>query len=193
MASRAPHAGWEDKRLVSACLRGDEEAWGALVEKYKNLVYAIALRYGAPPADAADLFQAVWVDAYSELGKLRKKGSVRSWLISVTRNKCYHWKQRERQVAMRMSGGGEELEADPRLAVDPVEIADLERDQLVREALATLPPRCRELVRMLFYEDPPRPYRQVAESLGLAIGSIGFIRGRCLQKLQKSLESREIS
>ena len=185
---RGPHPGWDDERLVSACLKDDERAWGALVDKYKNLIYAIALRYGVPPSDAADVFQAVWVDAYSQLAKLRNKGSVRPWLSSVTRNKCYHWKQKERRLASRLAPNSDQLEGDPRLAVDPVAIEDLERDQLVRDAITSLPPRCQELVRLLFSQDPPVPYREVAERLGLAIGSIGFIRGRCLQKLQRALE-----
>ena len=94
---RGPHPGWEDQRLVSECLRGSEAAWGALVDKYKNLVYAVALKGGLPPDEAADVFQAVWVDAYEELARLRKKGSVRSWLITITRHKCYHWRHKRQR------------------------------------------------------------------------------------------------
>jgi len=51
-----------------------------------------------------------------------------------------------------------------------------------------LSPRCERMVRMLFFENPPRPYQEVARELDLATGSIGFIRGRCLEKLKKQLE-----
>jgi hypothetical protein len=44
------------------------------------------------------------------------------------------------------------------------------------------------LVRLLFYEQPPLPYAEVARKLGLATGSIGFTRGRCLERLHKILE-----
>jgi len=40
---------------------------------------------------------------------------------------------------------------------------------------------------MLFFEQPPVPYNELAKRLGLATGSIGFIRGRCLDRLQKIL------
>jgi DNA-directed RNA polymerase specialized sigma24 family protein len=43
---------------------------------------------------------------------------------------------------------------------------------------------------MLFFEHPPRPYEEVASSLGLAVGSIGFIRGRCLKKLRDLLTEK---
>ena len=65
---------------------------------------------------------------------------------------------------------------------------ELEREQLVRQAIDRLPTRCRSLVEMLFYEPPKTPYAEVARRLGLAQGSIGFIRSRCLKRLQRNLE-----
>ena len=67
-------------------------------------------------------------------------------------------------------------------------LEELEQEQIVRDALASLTPRCREMIRLLFYEHPPLPYKEVAKRLGLATGSIGFIRGRCLKRLAKALE-----
>jgi DNA-directed RNA polymerase specialized sigma24 family protein len=61
-------------------------------------------------------------------------------------------------------------------------------EQMLRDAVASLPERCRQLVGMLFFETPPRPYQEVAAALGLATGSIGFIRGRCLTRLRRQLE-----
>ena len=43
---------------------------------------------------------------------------------------------------------------------------------------------------MLFFETPARPYDEIAKELGLATGSIGFIRGRCLAQLRKQLEKK---
>jgi len=40
---------------------------------------------------------------------------------------------------------------------------------------------------MLFYDEPVRPYQEIAATLGLAVGSIGFIRQRCLERLRKRL------
>jgi DNA-directed RNA polymerase specialized sigma24 family protein len=53
-----------------------------------------------------------------------------------------------------------------------------------------VPPRCRELIRMLFFEIPAVSYEEVAKRLGLATGSIGFIRMRCLSRVRKRLEER---
>jgi RNA polymerase sigma factor (sigma-70 family) len=180
---------WDDGRLVQACRDGDQEAWSVLIHRYRRLIYSIPARYGAQPADAADIFQAVCLELYAELPRLRKVESLRSWLISVTAHQAFHWKQRVLKRAIRE---GTELEADtsPADAPVPAEILEVaEREQVLRDAVRGLPPRCREMIRMLFYEDPPLSYADVARRLGLATGSIGFIRGRCLKKLERVLSS----
>ena len=68
----------------------------------------------------------------------------------MTRHKCYHWRQKRQREAIRKSGIAN-LESDDRLAVEPVSLDEMERDQLVREAIFTLPERCRELIQLLFY------------------------------------------
>ena len=64
----------------------------------------------------------------------------------------------------------------------------LERQQLLRQAMNELSSRCRQMIELLFLQDPPIPYADVASRLGLAVGSIGFIRKRCLTKLKTALE-----
>jgi DNA-directed RNA polymerase specialized sigma24 family protein len=71
---------------------------------------------------------------------------------------------------------------------EPRALAGCEKEQLLRNALRTLSDRCRRLVEMLFFETPPRPYGEIAKSLTLATGSIGFIRARCLDRLRKKME-----
>jgi len=175
-----------DRDLVDACLAGDQRAWAALIAKYKNLIHSVPLRYGATREDAADIFQAVCVELFHELPRLRKTDNLRSWLLTVAAHQSFHWKQRQRRRQTREVEG---LETDDLPAVLPPEIAaELERQQLVREAILRLPPRCQEMMRLLFWEEPPLSYAEVARRLGLATGSIGFIRGRCLVRLEKELE-----
>ena len=183
---REPERTWSDEELVRECLQGNEQAWGALVDKYRNLVYSVPVKYRMPPEDAADVFQAVWTDLFSELPRLRSAGALRSWLITVAGHKCYQWKRKE---SFRNHGSTSGLElADPQTTF--VEWRqEVEREQMLRDALEELPERCREMVRLLFYQQPPLPYKEVADRLGLAEGSIGFIRGRCLKKLRTALEN----
>lgn len=176
---------WSDTRLVGACLDGDEQAWATLIAKYKNLIYSIPLKYGAPPQDAADIFQTVCLELFSELPRLRRAEAVRSWIIKVTSHQSYHWKRKLRRLAEDELTPIDEEELAADLPPDLMEA--IERAQLLREAVAALPPRCQEIIRLLFYQAEPIAYRDLAARLGLATGSIGFIRGRCLQRLERAL------
>ena len=181
-----PDSAWSDARLIRACLRGNEQAWSALIAKYKNLIYSIPMKDGASPEDAADIFQSVCLELFSELPRLRKPAALRSWLITVTVHQSFHWK---RKVRRRAEDELTDLEAE-KLRMDPSSdlIELVAREQMLREAVTRLPARCQELIRLLFYQQPQSSYREVAERLGLATGSIGFIRGRCLKRLQRTLE-----
>ena len=80
----------------------------------------------------------------------------------------------------------------PEASVDAeaeLSLREVEEEQLLREARAGLSSQCQELIRMLFYEEPSRPYQQVAASLGLATGSIGFLRQKCLDRLKDRLDA----
>jgi RNA polymerase sigma factor (sigma-70 family) len=160
-----------------------------LVDRYKNLIYSIPIRYGLPPQDAADIFQAVCFDLFNELARLRDAEALQGWLMRVTSNKCYHWKRQQAPSSGELEEAGlEEIQGDSPIAADV--IADLEREQLVRDSIEMLPARCRQMITLLFFEQPPQPYNEVAEKLGLARGSIGFIRGRCLKRLKRILQDK---
>lgn len=174
----------EDEWLVQECLQGNQQAWEKLIDRYKRLIYSIPFKYGATPEDAADIFQAVCIELFNSLSKVRNVQSLRSWLITVTIHQSLHWK-RKRSNALELDAM--EPETIEEIAVAPEVLESLQQEQALREAIRQLPPRCAELLRLLFLEQPPLPYTEVAQHLGLATGSIGFIRGRCLDKLRKIL------
>lgn len=176
-----------DRRLLVACREGDEEAWSALVDRYRNLIFSVPIKFGLCRDDAADIFQAVCVDLLAELPRLRDPEALPKWLLRVAAHKCIRWKQR-----LARDGGAPDASATEALpasesAVPEAMLHAVERDQALRVAIAGLPPRCRRMIEMLFFEQPPRSYRHVATELGLAAGSIGFIRMRCLERLRTSL------
>ena len=175
-----------DPELVDRCLRGDQDAWSALLHKYKNLIYSVPLKYGASRDDAADIYQGVALELFNELPRLREVGALTGWLITVTVRKCFRWKQAQQ---CRAEDDLEDLDQLAEDAMVPPELLEeLEREQMVRQGVAELPERCQQMIRLLFYENPPRSYQEVAKALGLAPDSIGFIRGRCLKRLQQVLE-----
>ena len=188
---REGKAAWSDERLVAACRKGNQQAWAALVDKYKNLIFSIPIKLGLYD-DAADIFQSVCLDLLNDLPRLREPRALPKWLMQTCYHKCLQARRRaEKNVPLSEEDGEFRTDGDvPSTLPDDI-LVQLEKEQMVRNAVSELSPRCERMVRMLFFEMPPRPYEEIAKELGIATGSIGFIRGRCLTKLKQQLENME--
>lgn len=184
-------ASWSDARLVRECLRGNQDAWSALIDKYKNLVYSIPIKRGFPEPDAADVFQRVCLLLLADLENLRDPKALPMWLIRVTSNECSRW-HRQEWLQSRAEPTFEAQRAPSEPGPDEL-LRQLVEEQGLREALRSLPPRCQQLIQMLFFENEARSYQEVASSLGLATGSIGFIRAKCLERLRRRLEAMDFA
>jgi RNA polymerase sigma factor (sigma-70 family) len=184
-ATKKPAAAWNDARLVRECLSGSEQAWSLLIEKYRALIYSIPVKYGLPPQEAADVFQATCVELLTRLPQLREPAALPKWLMQVAHHQCYRWKRQSQRMVSR--------DAEPDLpepetpAIAEALVQQTQEEQMLREATAVLGPKCRRLIELLFFETPSRPYRDVASELGLAVGSIGFTRQKCIDRLRRKL------
>uniref|UniRef100_Q022J0 RNA polymerase, sigma-24 subunit, ECF subfamily n=1 Tax=Solibacter usitatus (strain Ellin6076) TaxID=234267 RepID=Q022J0_SOLUE len=183
--SSAADVSWTDSQLVTECLSGNECAWTALIDKYKNLIFSIPIRRGFSRSDATDIFQEVAAQLLSELTRIRKPEALAAWLIQVTSNRCTRWQT----LASREGGGTDEVLASSinRETAENL-VLEAEREQALRSAVQLATPQCRQLIRMLFFENPPLPYQEVAAGLGIVTGSIGFVRRKCLDRLRSHLE-----
>lgn len=178
-----------DSQLIEACLAGNETAWAALIDRYSRLIYTIPLRFGFSKIIADEVFQETCLILLEGLATLQDRQRIRSWLMTVARRACL---QRIRQPAP--------IETDT--LPETVQVVDstieeellrLEQKHLVQQALANLSARDQQLLRALFFEEPRRPYEEIAQALGVSVGSIGPLRARCLQRLQQEIIKLEDS
>jgi len=163
---REGRTSWPDDRLVAESLEGNQQAWSTLVDKYKNLIFSIPIKLGLYE-DAADIFQAVCLDLLTGLPRLRKPRALPKWLMQTCYHKCLQCRRRaEKHVPLGVEDGETSLTNGSLSTLPDDMLVQLEKEQIV------------------FFETPPRPYEEIAQELGIATGSIGFIRGRCLGKLK---------
>lgn len=170
-----------DADLVEGCLRGHQDSWSELIRRYKQLVHSIIRQYDVAPEDALDIFQAVCLELYTALPHLRHVRAMPKWIITITSHQCLRWKQQRRRDSAPAA-------EEPLKAEIAPEVERMEQQQIVRRALDQLSHRCQEMIHLLFFQQPPLSYMQAAARLGLAVGSIGFIRGRCLKRMRSELE-----
>jgi RNA polymerase sigma factor (sigma-70 family) len=183
---KKPAAAWDDTRLVKECLSGNEEAWSLLIDKYKALIYSIPVKYRLSQQEAADVFQATCMELLVRMPQLREPRALPKWLMQVAHHECYRLKRLNQNVVSRDAEPDLPEPETPAIAESLVQ--QTQEEQMLREAMTALTPQCRRLVELLFFEIPSRPYTEVAAELGLAVGSIGFTRQKCIERLRRQLE-----
>lgn len=177
IASQSP-----DADLVERVRKGDGAAWNALIEHYAPLVMSVVRRHRLGPADTEDVTQSVWLQLVDDIEALREPEALPGWLETTTRRECL----RVERTSERAAG------VDFRGLVEPLGLDTETQNATVRDALEQLPERCRQLL-LLLVEDPPLSYSEISRSLGIAIGSLGPQRARCLARLRALLDEANAS
>lgn len=172
--------------LVRAARGGDESAWNQLVTRYMPLVRSVIARHRLMIGDAGDVNQTVWLRLVEHLEGIRDPGALPGWIATTTRHECLRvLAARKRALAVDPATFAEvERAQDDIEAVEDLLVRD-ERHQALREGLAQLPQKRRELLLLLLV-DPPLSYDDISKRLGIPIGSIGPTRARCLDQLRKT-------
>jgi RNA polymerase sigma factor (sigma-70 family) len=179
--------------LVHRATAGDSTAWDAIVAEYGGLVRSVARGCRLGEAQTADAVQTTWLLLVEHLGSIRDPERLAGWLRTTARRVC---------LGMLREAGREEPTDSCDQHGDPVEdrwgatdeagpeLSAVRRDHevLVRRAVATLPPRHRQLIDLLV-ASPPVSYRQISSGLGIPVGSIGPTRARALARLRAALET----
>jgi RNA polymerase sigma factor (sigma-70 family) len=161
-----------DTELVEASRRGEHGAFGRLVAKYQDVVWAVSYSSTRDRALGDDVTQDTFIAAWRQLDQLRDAATVRPWLCGIARNLARRARRRTRR---------EHLVDVPDAVVDgtPFEhTAAAEAEAVVRDALARVPDRYREVL-VLYYREG-RSLHEVAHSLALSEANVlqRLARGR---------------
>ena len=169
--------------LVMRARKGEQQAWDALIERFAPLVWSICRRYQLSGADASDVAQTVWMRLVEQLDKIRDPAALPGWLAATARHECCRaLRQARRSHPAGFVPDAEDI-PDQRNGMAEDELLAAERHAALREAFADLPTSGQQLIALLIV-DPPLPYAEISARLGIAVGSIGPTRGRCLDKLR---------
>jgi RNA polymerase sigma factor (sigma-70 family) len=171
--------------LVMRAIRGDKQAWDALVERYMPLVWSICCQHQLDNDDARDVSQTVWLRLAGQLRTLRDPAALAGWLAAATRQEC----DRTRRTAPEPYGPAHVPDTahlpSRRTAVAEQELLSAERHAKLREAFAHLPPQCQRLIGMLI-QDPPVPDAEIGAKLGIPARRIKRDCHSCLEKLRRN-------
>lgn len=180
----APLSSLADARIVAIARDGDREAFVALFQQFAPRLKSYLIRMGAPPALAEELAQEAMVTVWRKAHLFDpSRASASTWIFRIARNLRLDLARRER------TAGG--FEPDLTDAPDPPQTpegAELlrQRDEQVRRALTQLSAEQLHVLQLSFFED--RPHAQIAEALGLPLGTVKSRIRLALGRLRGALE-----
>lgn len=171
--------------LVTRAATGDQEAWNEIVERYAPLVWSICQRYPLDRPDVDDVGQSVWLLLVENVGGLRQPAALPGWIATTTHHECLRVLRAVQRHDHAALPALDQLPPDPDAVMVEDQVVAAERDARLRAALAQLPRSCRKLLSLLM-QDPRLNYQEISATLGMAVGSIGPLRARCLSRLRES-------
>jgi RNA polymerase sigma-70 factor, ECF subfamily len=149
-----------DLRLVQRFRAGEQRAFDELVRRYQRPIFHLCMRYLRNQADAKDVAQRTFVKVFQSLESFRAESSFRTWLYRIAINMSLnHIRDHRREQPAEIRD-----EALTRRATGPQRIISGEDADLLREAIAELPPKQRTVLELRVYDE--LSFREVAELVG---------------------------
>jgi RNA polymerase sigma-70 factor (ECF subfamily) len=165
-----------DRALLELHREGDPDAFGEIVRRHRDRMWAVALRTLGDPEEAADAVQDALVSAYRAAAGFRGDAAITTWLHRIVVNACL---DRARRKSIRRTVPLPEQETDEdrtgrdlAISEDPTEDADLSMD--VAAALATLPMDQRAALVLVDLQG--YPVEEAGKILGVPTGTV---KSRC--------------
>ncbi|WUV19878.1 sigma-70 family RNA polymerase sigma factor [Streptomyces sp. NBC_01485] len=180
--------------LVQSAVDGDAAAWKALVDGLSPLVWSVVRAHRLSDADGHEVYQTVWFRFAQHLGRIREPHKAGSWLASTARNECLKVIKALRRLTptddpQLLDRASEDRTPEQSVLDSEEAAAQSERVRFLWQEFEALGERCRQLLRVLIASPPPS-YQEVSAALGIAVGSIGPMRQRCLRRLRARLDAR---
>ena len=169
--------------LISRARGGDREAFGALVEQYRDNVYRLAYRMCGNAYVADEAAQEAFVAAWRALPNFRGDAKFSTWLYRLTTNAAIDVMRREKRHQTVGDGEMVDLADDADSPQETVERT--EQQEAVQKALSTLSEEYREVLLLRYMEE--LDYAEIAEVLQLPSGTVKSRINRAKAALKAAL------
>jgi RNA polymerase sigma-70 factor (ECF subfamily) len=182
----------DEKDLVARCREGNDDAWGELVDRFGQKVYAIAYHFTLKREDAEELSQEIFLKLFENLHRYDGGFPLVAWVLSVSRNLCIdRYRRRKREKSFRFVSD-DAVTALLKSDDDPASMAlKKERTQMLFSALAEVP---EDLAEILILRDlNGLAYDDIGKALELPEGTVKSRLFRARAEVARKIRERHES
>jgi RNA polymerase sigma-70 factor (ECF subfamily) len=174
-----------DQGLIERFRAGERPAFDALVRRYQQPIYYLALRYLKNEADASDATQQTFVKVFKSLQRFRGASTFRTWIYRIAINLCLnHLRDKRREQPSEIAEDA--LTTTP---TGPQRLIDDEQTKRLREAISELPPKQRMVLELRIYDE--LKFREVAELINCSENAAKVNFHHAVTRLRVLLEKPE--
>jgi RNA polymerase sigma-70 factor, ECF subfamily len=174
-----------EHELVERCRRGDEDAFRELVNRYKDLVFALIARTAPDRSRAEDLAQDVFLRVHRGLPYFRGEALLSTWIYRIVVNVCVQEQQGRRPPTESLDDNWSD--AHRATSGRDRQFSDLELRDRLDKAIARLPANYRLLVAAHYLQGVR--YEDLAEAMALPLGTVKTQLHRAKRQLRRLLEN----
>jgi RNA polymerase sigma-70 factor, ECF subfamily len=175
----------EDSNLVGRCLAGEERAYGLLLKKYKRPVFSLVYRMVRQREEAEELASEAFFRAFRALPTYDPTLRFSSWIFKIASNLSIDWLRKRKLETSSLDEEDSVWEVtDERPTAEDV-LEKKQTMQVVEEAIGRLAPDYRAVVLLRHQEE--RSYEEIAEILGVPLGTVKIRLFRAREELKKKL------
>jgi RNA polymerase sigma-70 factor (ECF subfamily) len=158
--------------LIERCLSGDQAAWDQIVRQHWRKVFNLAYKFVGRHDEAEDLTQDIFLKIFKALRTFDRRANFQTWLISISRNLCIdHYRSvRKERETMARDVDASDLSPVSRERSPLSQLEQVDLKQIIRQALAELPPALRQAVVLRDLQE--FSYQEIADQLGLPEGTV---------------------
>ena len=183
-----------EEQLIRRAQQGDNDAFEKLLLLHQKKVYNLCLRMSANADDALDLSQEAFIKAWRSIGQYQFEASFSTWLFRLTSNVCIdHLRRKKRRQEISLtetyedSEEGTELNVPDSQPLPEQQAITEEAKQELSRAMEKLSAEHREILQLRVVED--LPYEQIADILGVRVGTVKSRLARARLSLRKILKA----
>ncbi len=144
--------GLSDREYVLKALGGDNEAYGALIDAYQGMVFAVALNITGDYSDSEDIVQDAFLSAYQKLRSLSDPSKFASWLYTLTKRLALKFIKEKRRIPLTEAEEIPSAQVESKAESPAEAYARKELSNILWSQVAELPPKTREAILLYYVE-----------------------------------------
>jgi RNA polymerase sigma-70 factor (ECF subfamily) len=167
----------KDFDLIDLAVKGDQQAYAELMNRYKNSVYFMLLKMVKNTDDAEDLTVEAFTKAFRSLKKFKKEYTFSTWLFRIATNNCIDFIRKKKLETLSLhtpykNDSGEQIQMDvPDQNLTPQEEAiRTQKIEIIRNFVDQLPPKYKKLVELRYFDE--LSYDEIATELDAPLGTV---------------------